>query len=191
MNTADSTEGWLNAVAAGDDAALDRAARMYEPVLRMMVRRHLPRGLWAKFDSADIVQSVWGQLLVGFREGRWRFPTRDHLRAFLVRAAQNRLIDRSRQQTGAARHGPAAGPPLEELPSATPPPGAGAEAEELWERLWRTCPERHRAVLVLKRQGRSLDEIAAHTGLHKSSVRRLLYALFSGLENAREPEGPK
>ncbi|MBN9122761.1 MAG: hypothetical protein J0I06_27080, partial [Planctomycetes bacterium] len=76
MNTADSTEGWLNAVAAGDDAALDRAARMYEPVLRMMVRRHLPRGLWAKFDSADIVQSVWGQLLVGFREGRWRFSRR-------------------------------------------------------------------------------------------------------------------
>ncbi|MBN9121756.1 MAG: helix-turn-helix domain-containing protein, partial [Planctomycetes bacterium] len=65
------------------------------------------------------------------------------------------------------------------------------EDTELWERLWRTCPERHRAVLVLKRQGRSLDEIAAHTGLHKSSVRRLLYALFSGLENAREPEGPK
>jgi DNA-binding IclR family transcriptional regulator len=39
------------------------------------------------------------------------------------------------------------------------------------------CPPAHLEVLNLKRQGCSLDEIAAQTGFHKSSVRRILYEL--------------
>ena len=37
------------------------------------------------------------------------------------------------------------------------------------------CPPDHYEVLVLNAQGASLDEIAARTGLHKGSVRRILY----------------
>ena len=48
-------------------------------------------------------------------------------------------------------------------------------ADELWRQMLAVCPPAHYAVLELKRQGASLDEIAAHTGLHKGSVRRILY----------------
>ncbi len=37
------------------------------------------------------------------------------------------------------------------------------------------CPPTHCRVLELKRGGASLSEIAAQTGLHQSSVRRILY----------------
>jgi DNA-binding IclR family transcriptional regulator len=39
------------------------------------------------------------------------------------------------------------------------------------------CPPAHRKVLELKRDGFSLDEVSERTGLHKSSVRRILYNL--------------
>lgn len=185
---ADSTDEWLAGVATGDATAIERAVRAYEPVLRMMIRRQLSQELRANFDSTDIIQSVWGQLLSGFREGRWRFPSRGHLQAFLVRAARNRLIDRSRQQGGVDRRGVTpTGRPLDELPAPDEPAGAAIEAEELWERLWRACPEQHRPILVMKRQGLSLDEIAARSGLHKSSVRRLLYGLFGTMHAHTEP----
>jgi RNA polymerase sigma-70 factor (ECF subfamily) len=39
------------------------------------------------------------------------------------------------------------------------------------------CPPAHREILVLKRQGLLLSEIAARTGLHEGSIRRILYDL--------------
>jgi DNA-binding CsgD family transcriptional regulator len=43
------------------------------------------------------------------------------------------------------------------------------------------CRARHRQMLELKRQGLTLAEIAGQTGLHESSVRRLLYELAARL----------
>ena len=47
-------------------------------------------------------------------------------------------------------------------------------ADELWHQMLDVCPPEHYQVLYLKRQGASLEEIAAQTGLHKGSVRRIL-----------------
>ena len=56
-------------------------------------------------------------------------------------------------------------------------PSQWAQADELWDQMVAACPPAHLEVLKLKRQGCSLDEIAAQTGFHKSSVRRILYEL--------------
>ncbi len=53
----------------------------------MVVRRMLPAQLRSKFDSHDVVQSVWADLLHGFRESGWRFADAAHLKAFLVNRA--------------------------------------------------------------------------------------------------------
>src|SRR5260221_6665357 len=82
----------------GDDAAAEAVFLTYEPYLRKVVRRQLPGHLRARFDSIDVVQSVWIDLLQGFRATGWRFSSVAHLRAFLVRATRNRFIDRVRQQ---------------------------------------------------------------------------------------------
>jgi hypothetical protein len=80
----------------GDVAAAERVFLAYEPYLRIAVSRQLNGGLRAKLDTMDIVQAVWADVLIGFREAGWRFSDRRQLRAFLLTLARNRLIDRRR-----------------------------------------------------------------------------------------------
>src|SRR3954469_26056307 len=98
MADPDPLAALLHQLSSGDAAAAQRVFLAYEPYLRMVVRRQLTPALRTRFDSLDIVQSVWADLLTGFQAGRWRFGTPEQLRAFLVKVTRNRLIDRVRQQ---------------------------------------------------------------------------------------------
>jgi RNA polymerase sigma-70 factor (ECF subfamily) len=171
----------------GDAGAAEQAFRTYEPLLRAMVRRRLTPPLRAKFDSTDVVQSVWAGVLAGFRAAEWQFQDEEHLRAFLVRVTYYHFVKYCR------RLGPAVereqrmdGEEYPRLPpSDQPRPSQVAQADELWMMLWNLCPPAHRKILDLKRQGVPLAEIAKRTGLHESSVRRVLYTLAKRLANAR------
>jgi RNA polymerase sigma-70 factor (ECF subfamily) len=179
----------LTQLCSGDPAAAERVFLAYEPYLRRAVCRHLPDALRAKFDSADIIQSVWADVLRGFREARWHFTDADHLRGFLFVATRNRLIDRVRQYQGAAEREE----PLGEddrhhlLPSPEPGPSEFAQAEDLWEQIVSRCPPEHRPVVGLKRVGYSLAEIAEQTGLHPDSIRRILRTVARRLAFAPVP----
>ncbi|HWE39957.1 MAG TPA: sigma-70 family RNA polymerase sigma factor [Isosphaeraceae bacterium] len=176
----------------GDFEAAERLFLAYEPYLRMAIRRQLSGPLRAKLDSMDIVQSVWADVLPKFRDAGWRFADRAHLRAFLIKVARNRLIDRRRQH----RHALERERPLDEtapadLPgSAQPRPSEVAEGRELWERMLAQCPPAHRQLLLDKRQGLPLAEIAARSGLHEGSVRRILYDLARKMSIERRA-GPR
>jgi RNA polymerase sigma-70 factor (ECF subfamily) len=178
----------LEQLCRGDDEAAEQVFRAYEPYLRLVVRRQLSPRLRAKFDSADVVQSIWADVLHGFREAGWRFTSAAHLRAFLVKATRNRFIDRVRRHRRAVEHEQ----PLRDTdqgtlrPCAEPPPSQVVQAEELWDQLLALCPPAHHELLRLKRQGHSLAEIAARTGLHESSVRRILYDLARRLAQQQE-----
>ena len=164
---------------SGDSAAAEQVFVKFVPYLRTIVRRQISTRMRAKFDSSDIVQSVWADLIVGFREARWHFQDRGHLQAFLVKATQNRFLDRLRQQKSPLaheRHLTAADEDQMTNPR-TPRPSQEVRVDELWGELVKTCSETQRVVLELKRQGKSLAEIAALTGYHESSVRRILYDL--------------
>ena len=174
-----SLEALLERLNSGDDTAAEQVFVAYEPFLRKVVRRMLSGELRSKFDSIDVVQSVWGDLLSGFRGGELQFQSAAQLRAFLVKATHNRFIDRVRQHRTAARlerpfavasaecHPPARAPRASEV----------AQATELWERLLAACPAEHRPILQLRRDGFSLNEIAAQMSLHEGSVRRILRCL--------------
>jgi RNA polymerase sigma-70 factor (ECF subfamily) len=163
----------------GDMSAAERAFVAYEPYLRMAVRRRLSGPLRAKFDSLDIVQSVWADVLAGFRTAGWQFTDRSHLRAFLVKVARNRLIDRRRQHHHAiAKERPLETTRVAQWPQAQEPrPSEIAQGNELWRRMLEQCAPDHREILCLKRQGLLLGEIAARTGFHEGSIRRILYEL--------------
>jgi RNA polymerase sigma-70 factor (ECF subfamily) len=179
----------LAQLCSGDRAAAEEVFREYEPYLRKAVRRQIPASLQSKFDSTDILQSVWADVFRGFREAGWRFSDADQLRGFLFVATRNRLIDRVRQhQKAQEREAPrgAAGR-VRSLPSPQPSPSEVAQAVDLWERLLARCPAEHQPILALRRQGHSFAEIAARTALHPDSVRRVLRTLARELAlEARE-----
>jgi RNA polymerase sigma-70 factor (ECF subfamily) len=169
----------LEKLCNGDDAAAKQAFLAYEPYLRMMVRRRLSPRVRPKFDSADVLQSVWLNLLQSFHKGRWHFDDAPHLRAFLIKVTRNLFLNRLRLHKNALqREETLAGSDEDWLPpSPQPRPSEVAQAGELWDRLLALCPLAHRELLTLKKQGLSLGEIAERTGLHPSSVRRILYDL--------------
>jgi RNA polymerase sigma-70 factor (ECF subfamily) len=170
----------------GDSAAAEQVFLAYEPYLRLVVRRQLSPHLRAKFDSVDIVQSVWADVLDGFREAGWRFVDVAHLRAFLVKATRNRFIDRIRQHQRALEREQTLPRKEAHLPASRQPrPSEVAQAGELWEQMLALCPPAHRELLFLKREGLPLAEIATRTGLHESSVRRILYDLARQLAATR------
>jgi len=163
----------------GDVAAAERAFLAYEPYLRMAVRRRLSGPLRTKIDSLDVVQSVWADVLAGFRESGWQFVDRSHLRAFLVKVVRNRLIDRRRQHHRALEKECAlVETERSQLPQARDPrPSEIAQANELWNAMLGECAPAHREILVFRRQGMRYGEIAARTGLHEGSIRRIIYDL--------------
>src|SRR5579884_2413516 len=99
----DKIEQLLERLSGGDESAAEEVFRAYEPYLRKVVRRRLPAQVRARFESQDIIQSVFADLLVGFREARWKFANAGQLRAFLTRVVQYRLYDRARKALNQTR----------------------------------------------------------------------------------------
>jgi RNA polymerase sigma factor (sigma-70 family) len=183
----DSLRDLLDRLNRGEEDAARQVFEAYGPYLRMVVRRRLSAPLRTKLDSEDIVQSVWADLIHVFREGRGSFPDVGRLRAFLIRAACNRLIDRHRQYAKAIGHErPSPDGEFEHLASDDRNrPEAVVVADELWDRILASCPPSHHDLIRLKREGLGVAEIAERTGLHPSSVRRILYDLARRLGIAR------
>lgn len=190
----DSLDTLLAKLTSGDDEAAGKIFVKYEPLLRMVVRKSLSTELRTKFDSMDIVQSVWADLIRGFRDAGWRFVDATHLRAFLIRLTRHRFIDRLRRHRHAIAHGQSlTNKNWEKAVLATDPqPDQVAEAEELWKEILLLCPPEHREILRLKRDGDLTADVASKTGLHEGSVRRILCNLARRMaKNQRGNEGGK
>jgi RNA polymerase sigma-70 factor (ECF subfamily) len=186
--TSESLEILLEKLSRGDTAATEKVLTAYEPYLRMVVRRYLPGRLRAKFDSIDVVQSVWVHILHGLRAERWQFMDRPRLLAFLVRLARRRLTSRLRHFHMALIHEQSVETSLDALPApAQPHPSEVVEAEELWHRMLSLCPPQHHDLLRLRRMGLPLVEVAARTGMHEGSVRRILRRLARQLALREKP----
>lgn len=175
----DPVDVLLAKLSTGDEAAAEQVFRTYEPFLRMVIRRQLSPRLQAKFDSIDVVQSLWADLVEGFRQRQWHFENANQLRAFLITAARNRFNDRYRRQRRALeREQPLLGSGAQELfASGDPTPSEVVQAGDVWEQMLKFCPPEHRQLLELKRQGASLTDLVTQTGLHEGSIRRILRTL--------------
>jgi RNA polymerase sigma-70 factor (ECF subfamily) len=178
MNT-EPQESLIEKFCQGDPEAADQVFRTYEPYLRMMVRRRLGGPLRTKFDSGDVVQSVWVHLLEQQRRAGLHLNGPDHLEALLLLEVRHRLIDRFRHYHRALEHEQAMpGADQPGAPSSQEPrPSEVVQAGQMWEKILALCPADHRDLLRLKRQGLSLVEIAAQTGLHEGSIRRIFRRL--------------
>jgi RNA polymerase sigma factor (sigma-70 family) len=173
----DSIDALLVRLNAGDELALKRMFIAFEPYMRMVVHRHIAGSLRAKFDSADVVQSVWADFVAGLQQAKLSFDNVDQLRAFLFKMTRNRFIDRLRKHRESLRlevalpQNKADALPVDRCPRVS----ENFYADELWQQMVQVCPPAHYELLKLKRQGASIAEIAEQTKLHEGSVRRILY----------------
>jgi RNA polymerase sigma-70 factor (ECF subfamily) len=186
MSTA-SLDTLLEKLAKGESAAAERVFRDFEPFLRAMVRRRLTPPLRVKFDSMDVVQSVWADILDELLEGGREFKDQAHLRAFLARVTYHHFVNQCRRHgTALKQEQPLLTDDTAKLPASPQPrPSEVAQAGELWDTLMDLCPPAHRQILELKRQGFSLEEIANRVGLHEGSVRRIIYELARRLASTK------
>jgi RNA polymerase sigma-70 factor (ECF subfamily) len=182
----ESLDTLLEKMRVGDAAAAERVLITHEATLRRIVRRHLSRKLRAKFDSLDVVQSVWVRVLGNFRHRGCFIASPAHLRNFLICVTRNCLTDRLRRhRTALERERPATKDM--EATIRQPRPSELAQADELWERMLAVCPPEHHELLRLKRQGVPATAIAARTGLHEDSVHRIIRNLARRLAFGENP----
>src|SRR5205807_8306970 len=122
-------------LSSGDALTAEQVFLTYEPYLRKIVRRRLPVKLRAKFDSTDIVQSIWVDLLRDVRERELHFTDANHLRAFLIRVTCNRFNDRFRRNRLAVeKERPLGGDEGETFAGSRQPAASDiVDAEDPWE----------------------------------------------------------
>ena len=182
----------MDRLARGDMQAAGALFDAYAPYLRALVRRQLSDQLRAKFDSADVVQSVWVQVVRRLGRDGWSVDDEARLRALLATIARRRLLTRVRQLSAgvaAERAGPDAADAVPD--DSRPRPSEVVQAAELWDTMLELCPPEHHPVLLLRREGLPLAEIAVRTGLHEGSVRRILRRLARELALREEPLAPE
>src|SRR5450432_2131898 len=87
----------IEQLARGDMQAASKLFDAYAPYLRALVRRQLSDRLRSKFDSTDVVQSVWVQVVRRLGRDGWSVEDEARLRALLATIARRRLLTRVRQ----------------------------------------------------------------------------------------------
>jgi len=163
----------------GDEGAARELLNRYEPKVRLVVRRQLPRLLRSRFDSLDFLQSVWGSFFHKIQTGPSDLQEEQNLIAFLAWAARNKVIDECRravslkQDVHREKHlGPVAD--LESPGYLGDTHSQLAQAHETYDRLRSLLPEDRRIILELKAAGHSCKEIGDRLCLSERTVQRVL-----------------
>lgn len=194
-NEESDVAGFLARIQAGDDEAARELLARYEPEVRLVVRRQLPRLLRSRFDSLDFLQSVWGSFFQRVRTGPAEFEDARHLVAFLARAAKNKVIDEYRRAASRKqdmhREEPiwGDGDRPRDLPAAIDTPSQVAQAHEVFGKLRDLLPEDRRNILELKAEGLSSRDIGDRLGISERTVQRVIEDLRRRMEEAIEWEG--
>lgn len=186
--SADPIDDLLDQLARGDVEAAGALFAAYAPYLRALVRRQVSDQLRAKFDSADVVQSVWVQVVRQLGRDGWSIEDEARLRGLLATIARRRLLTRVRKHANDLAPDQPREAEVETVPEHRfPRPSEVAQADDMWARMLEICPREHHPVLILKREGLPLTEIASRTGLHEGSVRRILRRLARELALRQVP----
>jgi RNA polymerase sigma-70 factor (ECF subfamily) len=183
----DPTLSLLRRATAGDQDAWHELFNAHQPLMRGVLRNRIPPSLRARFDMEDIMQSAF--LTLSQQGGALELRDAPSFRAWLSRVLLNKLQDRLRNAARATRQGVRElrspteavqqhadqGPSLEELAAQT----------ELMARMYErilALPQADRDIVNL----RFVDqvpwaEIARHTGLAESTVRRRYRELLENI----------
>ena len=180
---------------SGDEAAIRDFLSRFEREIRMMVRARLPKKLRAQFDSTDFVQAVWQSFFSDLRQNPRDFANTDHLRGFLARVVRNKVQEQHRRLTRTEKYNVTREQSLyirrgdrevlRDVISPGPSPSETAQAGDRLEQLIAGRSPIEVAVVTLRRQGLTHDEIAARTGMSERSVRRIIESVRCRMEQQK------
>ncbi len=183
--------GMMDRARAGNAEAQALLLSAFEADVRSAVRGRLPRVLRARYDSMDFVQDVWGSLLAGGPDPD-EFRTVAQFRRYLAGMARNKVLEEFRRRTRTRKFDLGREEPLyvrrggsdapRDLPSPDPSPSQEAQAEECFDRLSAGPDPRQAAIVALRRQGLTVEEVAQRLGLREWTVRRVLEAARKRLD---------
>jgi RNA polymerase sigma-70 factor (ECF subfamily) len=169
---------------AGDEVAIRAFLTRFEEEVRMMVRARLPKKLRTRFDSSDFVQAVWQSFFSDLRTGSPDFANVEHLRGFLAGVVRNKVHEQHRRLTRTRKYDLAREERLyvrrgdrdvpREVVSPDPSPSDSAQASDRLAQLTAGRSPRDVAVITLRHQGLTFDEIALRTGINERTVRRII-----------------
>lgn len=204
-NDPKSLGSMLHRLKSGDESAASEILDRYESQVRLVVRRFLPRVLRSRFDSQDIMQSVWRSFFQKVRDDQaaktteraagdepsQEFQDAGQLFKFLSRMARNKVIDQYRRETSLksdvhrqrAMHGESG----EDLDPPSPEESP-AEVVEAADELshWRSLiPEDRQELIDMKADGMSTREIGVKLGISERTVQRVLEDLRQRVERRR------
>jgi RNA polymerase sigma factor (sigma-70 family) len=178
MPEGDSFHELILKVRAGNENAAAELVRLYEPTIRLIVRRRLTDpALRRLLDSMDICQSVLASFFVRAASGQYELDKPAHLLKLLTTMARNKLANAARRQTTARRdlHRVQAGNLTDGM--AVDPrdsPGAQVANRDLLQKVRSRLSSEELELVELRAQGRNWAEIAAQLGGSPDGLRMRL-----------------
>jgi RNA polymerase sigma factor (sigma-70 family) len=178
----------LDRARQGDEQAMTRLARQYEPELRVFASVQLGPALRPYLDSIDLVQSVHRCLLAGLRGNKFDISSPEKLLGLAVVMVRRKVARHWRQLRRQSRldgkqfdQSPVP-QLLASLSSSEVDPASAASLRDAVEHLWRHLTESERQVIELRLEGRSTAEVARELGLDADVLRVRLSRLRQRLQ---------
>jgi RNA polymerase sigma factor (sigma-70 family) len=167
----------MHRIREGSQDAARELFESYGPHIRRVVRRKLHQQLRSKFDSGDFEQAVWASFFALLPQ-KGTFDRPEALITFLVKLAQNKVIDAVRQRFtqkyDVNREHTFSDSAEYQAAQKQPTPSQIAMAREEWRRLLAGKPAHYQRILILRLQGHKLKEIAEQVDMDEKTVRRVL-----------------
>jgi RNA polymerase sigma factor (sigma-70 family) len=177
---------------AGDEVAARELLDRFGPEIRQVARGKLPRSLRARFDSIDIVQSIWKSLFAKDGQILEKFETSRHFVGYLAGMARNK-VNQEHRKTRTRKYDMGREEPLivrrgdqefvREVRATDPSPSQNAQANDRLAQILQGRSELERRVVELRRDGLTYDEIAVELSVHEATVRRIIEAIRLRLDN--------
>jgi RNA polymerase sigma-70 factor (ECF subfamily) len=194
-----SFEAFLRRLRAGDQDAAAELVRLYEPAIRLEVRRRLhDPSLTPLLGSMDVCQSVLASFFVRAAVGQFDLEDSGQLLGLLIAMTRNKLAGHVRRQHRQRRDSRRRADHGEERLAECaggPPPDRVVAGRELLEQVRQALSAEERQLADLRAEGLTWPEVAARVGGEAQARRRQLsraldrVAAQLGLEEEEEGDG--
>lgn len=176
----------LRRVRAGEQDAATELYHRYADRLQRLATRNTGTDLAVRFDSEDVVQSVFRTFFRRVQDGLYNLPEGDELWRLLLVLALNKIRKlavhhraQKRDVSATVHPDPTA---LDQFAGTSAGDFANQALRSTISELLANLPESHHAIVLLRIDGWQIDEIAARTGRSRRTVERVMQGFRERLQ---------